>query len=158
MVPTNYLNEYHLQFLKLFIDRGCRFLIIGGQARAVHDDARTRDLDVWVDISHANRPTAEQCISAWTVRYPLHAILQKPVSLQAGQQIKFPDADVMFLGPGDRATDIAPADGIDLLTSVGQNRFEDYYDRAYWEVVAGMRLPFLSQNDLDVISPTQTKT
>jgi hypothetical protein len=25
-----YFNEYHLQFLKLFVGRGVRFLIIGG--------------------------------------------------------------------------------------------------------------------------------
>jgi hypothetical protein len=81
------LDEYHLQFLKLLVDRDCRFLIIGGQARAVHHGTRTRDLDVWVDVSNMNRPTAEQCISAWVAKHPLHAILQTPVSLRTGQQV-----------------------------------------------------------------------
>ena len=85
------LNEYQLEFLKLFVDRGCRFLIVRGQARAMHQGTRTRDLDIWVDISQTNKPTAEQCISAWIARYPVHAILQTPVLLQAGQQIKFPE-------------------------------------------------------------------
>jgi hypothetical protein len=80
------------------------------------------------------------------------------VSLRPGQQIKFPDADAMFLGAGDRPTDIEPAGGIDFLTSVGSASFKDLYDRAYWKNVASTRLPFLSQNDLDAISPPKTKT
>jgi len=76
------LNEYHLQFLKLLIDRSCRFLIIGGQARAVHHFTPTRDFDVWVDVSQSNKLIAEQCISAWMARYPLHApFLPRSLSL-----------------------------------------------------------------------------
>lgn len=152
------LNEYQKQFLKLLVDSNCRFLIIGGQARAVHHGTRTRDLDIWVDVSDTNRSTAEQCVSAWVAKYPLHAILKAPVSLRTGQQIKFPDADVMFLGAGDEPIDIGPADGIDFLTSVGPASFREFYGRVDWKDATGMQLPFLSQNDLDVISPSKTKT
>lgn len=80
-------------------------------------------------------------------------------TLRTGQQIKFPDADVMFLGAGDEPKDIGPADCIDFLTSVwSSSSFEDCYDRAHWKDVADMRLPFLSRNDLDVVSPSKTKT
>ena len=93
------LNEYHLQFLKLLVERDFCILLIGGQARAVYNGMRTRDLDVGVDVSHSNKPIAGQCISAWVARYPLHApFLQRPVSLRSGQPIKFPDADVFFFG------------------------------------------------------------
>lgn len=152
------LNQYQLQFLKLLVDRCCRFLVIGGQARAVHHGTRTQDLDVWVDVSNANRSTAEQCLLAWLAKYPLHAFLPTPLSLRAGQQIKLPDAEAMFLGAGGEPKDIGPADGIDFLTSVGSASFEDYYDRAYWKDVADCKLPFLSQNDLDAISPAKSKT
>jgi hypothetical protein len=93
---------------------------------------RTRDLDVWVDVSHSNKPIAGQCISAWVARYPLHApFLQRPVSLRSGQQIKFPDADVFFLGTDELPKEISPADGIDVLTSIKFVAFDDFFQRVH---------------------------
>ena len=60
------LNEYHLQFLHNFTDHGVRFLIIGGQARHVHNGSVTRDLDPWVAIDPASTPSLERALVRWS--------------------------------------------------------------------------------------------
>lgn len=151
------LNEYHLQFLQLLVRRGARFLIIGGQARTVHHGTRTRDLDLWVDISADHVAASEQCVNAWSAKHPVHALLPIPVQLAPNQQIKFPDADAWFIGTGGEPKEIGPPDGIDILTSVGSADFAAHFDRADWRQTAGTRLPFLGLVDLDAISPAKSK-
>jgi hypothetical protein len=152
-----YFNEYHLQFLKLFVERGVRFLIIGGQARAAHHGTRTRDLDVWVDISVANRPSIDNALFAWAAKYPTHSAssFSPPLQLRPNVQIKFPDAEVLFLGADGEPHEIGPEDCIDVLTSIGSADFVEHYARAEWRDVAGLHLPFLALTDLDTISPAK---
>jgi hypothetical protein len=90
MSPRSYLNEYQLQFLKLLVDRRCRFLIIGGQARSIHEGTVTRDLDVWVDLSSANRPTLDLTLLAWATEHRIHSsadFSQTPLPLRPCVQI-----------------------------------------------------------------------
>jgi hypothetical protein len=155
----NRLNEYHLQFLQPLVERGVLFMIVGGQARSIHEGAVTRDLDIWVDISPSNRPALDHCLIAWATKYPMHsaASFSPPLPLRRNVQIQFPDADVLFLGDNNELSEIGPEDGIDVLTSIGSSSFGEFYGRAHWEQVAGLKLPFLARNDLEKISPPKSR-
>ena len=62
------LNEYQLQFLRNFTDFGVRLLVIGGQARHVHNGSVTRDLDLWVAIDPEILPA--DCVDVLTMYAP----------------------------------------------------------------------------------------
>ena len=89
------LNEYHLQFLHHLMDHGVRFLIVGGQARYVHHGNRTRDLDLWVDISVGSRPALEKALVEWSKKNPAHTHrpVTSPINFSPKGQQKFPDAE-----------------------------------------------------------------
>jgi len=129
MLPSSCLNEYHLQFRKLLVERGTRFLIVGGQARALHEGSNTKDLDVWVDISDDNRSALDECVITWVEHNPMRSLqdFSPPLPWRAGVQIKFPDADVLFLGADGEPAEIGPDDCIDLFTSIGEANFEEFY-------------------------------
>jgi hypothetical protein len=152
MTVQHRLNEYHLQFLRSMVRGGVRFLVIGGQARFVHHGTITRDLDLWVDISAQNRPQLVRCLMAWKAEYPVHYFADIS-ALRPGFQIKIPDADVCFMGRDNRPAELLVADGIDILTSIGDADFNEYYDRAVLKSIDGQDVPFLSSDDLDAISP-----
>jgi len=141
------------------VRRGVRFLVIGGQARFVHDGATTRDLDLWVDISPQNRPVLGQCLLEWKAKYPVHSMVDfsPPLRLRAGVQIQLPDADVWFLGRDNQPAELLFADRIDILTSIGDADFNEYYARAVLKPIDGQDVPFISAGDLEAISPS-TKT
>jgi hypothetical protein len=149
------LNEYHLQFLDLIVQRGVRFLIIGGQARAVHEGSTTRDLDLWVDISARNRPALDLALITWATEHPLHSSgnFSFPLPLRPGVQIKFPEDDVLYLDASNEPAAIGPLDCVDILTSIGAACFCEFYDRAEWRGTVGITLPFLARSDLETISP-----
>jgi hypothetical protein len=149
------LNEYHLQFLRLFADRGVRFLVIGGQARFAHFGTPTRDLDLWVDLSPKNRQPLEQALVDWKAKYPIHTLMDilRPLALRPKVQIKFPDADAWFKRQDGEFAEILVQDGIDILTSIGDADFDFYYERAATKVIDGINIPFLGADDIDVISP-----
>jgi hypothetical protein len=156
MILQQGLNEYHLQFLRPMVRRGVRFLVIGGQARFVHHGTRTRDLDLWVDISPQNKLALGQCLSDWKTRYPLHSMVDFsiPLPLRPGVQIKLPDADVLFLDRDGQPKELSVADGIDILTSIGNANFDEFYARAVMKPIDGQDVHFLSVGDLDAISPS----
>lgn len=151
------LNEYHLQFLGLFNKRTVRSIVIGGQARFIHHGVATRDLDIWVDISPVNRLALDQCLMDWSSEHPLHTMppLSFPLRWEEKRQIKFPDADVMYMRRNGEPAEIAVADGIDVLTSIGDADFGAFFDRATSKTVDGLDILFLAAQDLDVISPAK---
>jgi hypothetical protein len=156
MMLQHCLNQYHLQFLRALALGEVRYLVIGGQARFAHQGVRTRDLDLWVDISSQNRPALDQCLVAWKIEHPMHTevdLSSVPLSLRPGLQIKFPDADVWFMGRDNEPAEILPVDGIDILTSIGDADFSAYYDRAVRTLIDGLEIPFLAADDLEAISP-----
>ncbi len=148
------LNEYHLQFLRLFGGRGVRFLVIGGQARFAHHGIATRDLDIWVDISSANRAALDHCLIEWKTRHPLHTLadMSQPLALRPNVQIKFPDADAWFETSDGEPAEILVQDGIDVLTSIGEANFKFFYERASTMVIDGLKIPFLAAEDIEAIS------
>jgi hypothetical protein len=157
---TPCLNDYHLQFLRLLTDRSARFIIIGGQARYVHHRTRTRDLDIWIDISAQNRPAIDRCLYSWALEHPQHSKLDfnPPLTLRPGVQVKFPDTRdaVYYLDRSGEPTEISHEDCIDVLTSVREADFDEFYRRAYWQMIEGMNLPFLAAGDLQAISPAKS--
>jgi hypothetical protein len=157
MTLQHRLNEYHLQFLRSMLRGGVRFLVIGGQVRFVFQGTATRDLDVWVDISPQNRPALDQCIASWNAKYPLHnlADFSPPLPLRAGLQITFPTDDVWFMGPDNEPAELLVADGIDILTSIGDADFNEHYARAVMRPIDGQNVPFICADDLEVISPVK---
>lgn len=152
------LNEYHLQFLHNFTDLGVRFLIIGGQARHAHNGSVTRDLDLWVAIDPASVPILERALLRWSQNHPLHTQwpLTSPISFSPKRQLKFPDAECWFTTRAGDPMEILPADGIDILTSIGDHDFDVFYHRAFTQCVDGMALPFLSAGDLPIVSPAKS--
>jgi hypothetical protein len=149
------LNNYHLQFLSLLHGRDVRFLVIGGQARYQHFGASTRDLDVWVDTSPKNRPALDQCLVDWKESHPLHTLMEisHPLAIRPNVQLKFPDADALYLRSNGESAQILVEDGIDILTSIGEADFDVYYDRATYKILSGMKIPFLAADDIEVICP-----
>jgi hypothetical protein len=148
------LNDYHLQFLHLLHHRGARFLVIGGQARYAHFGTPTQDLDIWVDISAKSRPALDHCLVSWKEEHSLHTLMcvSHPLELRPNVQIKFPDADALYLKSNGEMAEISAEDG-DILTSIGEADFESYYDRASQKLVHGLKLPFLAVDDIEAISP-----
>jgi hypothetical protein len=149
------LNDYHLQFLHRLTDAGVRFLVIGGQARRVHDGSETRDLDIWVDIEPQSRRALETVLLAWSAAHPLHTAqpLTAPLALRPNVQIQFPDADCLYMTRDGIPAPIPTTDRIDILTSVGQHDFEQFYARALTHSVEGMDLKVLSRDDMSIIIP-----
>lgn len=152
------LNEYHLQFLHHLTGLGVRFLIIGGQARHVHDGSATRDLDLWVDIDPGSIPALEKALVQWSELHQSHThrrLTSQTINLRPGVQQKFPDADCWFMTRANEPREILEADRIDVLTSIKDHRFDIFYARAFSHRVDGIDLPFLSKDDLPVISPRE---
>jgi hypothetical protein len=152
------LNEYQLQFLHNFTDLGVRFLIIGGQARHVHNGSVTRDLDLWVAIDPASTPSLERALVRWSEEHPLHTArpVTSPINFSPKGQQRFPDAECSFMTRAGDPMEILPADGVDILTLGEGYDFDAFYDRAFAQRVDGMALPFLSTGDLPIISPAKS--
>lgn len=151
------LNEYHLQFLRRLTKSNVRFIVIGGQARAFHFGSYSRDLDLWVDISDAQKPLLEKALLSWAETYPAHTYpeLRGPLPIYPNMQLKLPDTDgCYYLGSDGEPVEIGPEDGIDLLTSVADADFEQtYFQTVVAQLGDGILLRLLSPDDLDRISP-----
>jgi len=149
------LNEYHLQFLHNFTDLGVRFLIIGGQARHVHNGSVTRDLDLWVAIDPASTPSLEKALLRWSEEHPSHTArpVTSPIKFFPKGQQRFPEAECSFMTRAGDPIEILTADGVDILTSIKDHDFDAFYHRAFTRCVDGMALLFLSAGDLPIISP-----
>jgi hypothetical protein len=154
------LNEYQIQFLRLLVAHGVRFLIIGGQARHIYSKAPTRDLDIWADILDASKNALENALVEWSSTHPNHSDsrIEKPAPLRPGVQIKFPDADAAYLDSKGTLQTITASDGIDILTSIGHAIFTEYYERAATTEVNGITVRVPIQSDLENLKSPDTKS
>ncbi len=124
------LNPDFQEFLRSFVDRDVRFLIVGGYALAAHGHPRyTKDLDVWVwtDPSNARRVVAA-----------LEAFGFGGLGL-AASDFEEPDVVVQLGREPQR---------IDILTFATGLGFEDAYEHRVVVDVGGLRVPFISVDDL----------
>lgn len=148
------LNQYHLQFLSMLDEQCARAIIIGGQARYFHLGTSTRDLDLWADVADS-RSQLESALFLWKCRYSAHSILdlEPPVALRPAVQIKFPDADALFINSDGELSEILIEDGIDLLTSVGAYNFDLIWKSSVDADLGLKHVKMLCRTDLDIISP-----
>ncbi len=124
------LNRDFNEFLRLFVDHKVRFLIVGGYALAAHGHPRyTKDLDVWVWPDPTN---ATQIISA------LESFGFGGLGLETSD---FADPEIVVqLG--------REPNRIDLLTFATGLDFESAYTNRLIIEIGGVKVPFLSRNDL----------
>lgn len=149
------LNGYHIQFLRNLDDYHVRFLVIGGQARWLHWNTPTRDLDVWVDISDANRPALEKSLIAWKKRYPIHTqeTMEPPLPIRPKVLIQFPDRDNVYYFQTDEGGigEIKYEDRVDVLFSADVKglEFEECFQRSVLHQVDGIDIRCLAETDLE---------
>jgi len=144
------LNPYQKQFLQNFLSHRVRFVVIGGMARFHYHDIPTRDLDVLVDIG-ATRLATEHALLAWATRYPAHTLrdMTPPLALRPMVQVKFPDDVCLYMDEGGEIREIAPEDGVDILTTIPVGDFDDLYLRSKVVMLSGLVLRMLSHEDLE---------
>jgi len=124
------LNRHFREFLKLLIEHGIRFVVVGGYAVGIHGFPRyTGDMDVFVSIDAENAARLKR----------------------AFEQFGFGDlglAESDFLHP-DSVIEIGrePAK-IQVLTGIDGVDFEDAYANRIDAELDDLRIPFLGFDDL----------
>ena len=81
--------------------------------------------------------------------------MSRPLALRPGVQIKLPDANCLFLSASRDIHAIGPDDGVDVLTSIGKHAFAEFYDRAAVRSIDGRAVAFLSESDIETVSPAK---
>jgi hypothetical protein len=124
------MNRDFAEMLAALSAAGAEFLVVGAYALAAHGYPRaTGDLDIWV------RPSAENAERVWQALVgfgaPLHEITRADLHTPG---------IVFQIG-------MVPC-RIDLLTSISGVSFDDAWSRRVVLVVAGVKAPFLSREDL----------
>lgn len=126
------MNQDFLDLLRLLLDAGARFLVVGAHAMAVHGVPRaTGDLDIWVDPDPAN---AER---AW------RALLQFGAPVRemgvAREDLETPGV-VLQIGQPPRR--------IDLLTQISGLSFAEAWPNRTTHAIESLAVPFIGRNDL----------
>ena len=124
------LNEDYRDMLQILLDNEVRFLIVGAYALGAHGYPRaTGDFDIWVDTAPDNSKKI----------YTSLAKFGSPLSDLSEQT--FTEEGIIF------QIGIAPR-RIDISTHIDGVRFSDAY-RAHENIeVEGLKIPFISKNDL----------
>lgn len=124
------LNRDFKEFVKSFIDRDVRFLIVGGYAVAAHGYPRyTKDLDVWIWADPGNAARVLAALSDFGFG---------ELGLQEAD-FQRPDTVVQLGREPQR---------IDILTSLTGLDFEDVYARHVKVLVDDLQVPFIAIGDL----------
>ena len=124
------LNPDFQEFLRSFVSRDVRFLIVGGYALAAHGHPRyTKDLDVWVWADSSN---SERIIAALE-EFGFGDLGLTPTDFEA------PDVVVQLGREPQR---------IDILTFATGLDFEEAYRHRVLVDVGGLTVPFISVDDL----------
>lgn len=129
MDPKSLDNDFR-EFLQSLNDHGVEYLVIGGHAVAFHGYPRaTADLDVWVAVHPDN---AARLVSA--LRH-------------FGFDLPELNTD-LFLRP-DRVVRMGvPPNRIEIQTGIDGVNFEDCRPRGIASELDGVRIPFISLEDL----------
>lgn len=124
------LNPDFQEFLRSFVGHDVRFLIVGGYALAAHGHPRyTKDLDVWVWTDPSN---AQRVVTALE-EFGFGGLGLTPAD--------FEDPDVVVqLGREPQR--------IDILTFATGLVFTEAYEHRVLVDVGGLRVPFVSVDDL----------
>jgi hypothetical protein len=124
------MNRDFIDMLSALSDAGAEYLIVGAHAVAVHGHPRaTGDLDIWV------RPSPDNAERVWRAleRFgaPLHNLTRADLSSD----------DLVF------QIGVAP-NRIDILTDIGQLRFDDAWRTRVTVEVQGMRVAVIGRDEL----------
>jgi len=124
------MNRDFAEMLGALSAAGAEFLIVGAHALAAHGRPRASgDLDIWI------RPTGQNAKRVWEALVSFGA----PLKELRVEDLSAPDV-VFQIG-------VVPA-RIDLLTSVTGLGFDEAWSRRVAIEVDGLRLPFISREDL----------
>jgi hypothetical protein len=126
------VNEDFLDLLRLLLDAGARFLVVGAHAMAVHGVPRaTGDLDIWVDPDPANADRAWRALLGFGAPVREMGIVR--------EDLETPGVVVQIGQPPRR---------IDLLTGVSGLSFAEAWPNRVEHATGGLVVPFLGRADL----------
>jgi predicted nucleotidyltransferase len=124
------LNEDYREMLQGLSDSEVRFLVVGAYAMGAYGYPRaTGDIDIWVDSTIENSKRVYTALARFGA--PLGSISEST----------FTEPGIVF------QIGIAPR-RIDILTHIDGVRFWDVYESKEIIEVDGLKIPFLSQDDL----------
>lgn len=124
------LNEDYKEMLQILLNNEVRFLVVGAYAMGAHGYPRaTGDMDIWVEASKENSSKVYRSLAQFG----------SPVS--ALSEETFCETGIVFqIGVAPRR--------IDILTYIDGVNFEEGYRGKKVIEVEGLRIPFLSKEDL----------
>ncbi len=116
--------------LEVFDEEGVEYLLIGGYAVAFHARPRmTKDIDLWVAATEANRARVERAL----VRFGAPARIVETFRMAAIDEI-------VYIG--------SPPVRVDLLQRIPGVEFEHAYSRRFTGEWEGVRVSVISVEDL----------
>lgn len=119
------------EFVELCLQRGVRFLVVGGYAVVAHGHPRlTKDLDIWVWVESENATRVAEVLDEFGFG---------SVGLSA--------EDFAVEGPGVQLG--RPPNRIDILTSIDGVDFESCWERREEFPVGPLTVPFIGLDDLE---------
>jgi len=126
------VNRDFLDLLRLLLESGTRFLIVGAHAMAVHGVPRaTGDLDVWVDPDPANAERTWRALLAFGAPVEERGV--------AREDLETPGVVVQLGQPPCR---------IDLLTQITGLTFVEAWPNRTTHAIEGLAIPFMGRSDL----------
>jgi hypothetical protein len=112
------------------MEHGVRFLVIGGQARAIWDSYVTRDLDLWVEFNTMNLMRASHAYDAWADKYETHvspAYVGQLPNAKRNTQVFIPDDDVIFPLENGHVIQIDEHSKTDMLFGIHLDERDDEF-------------------------------
>jgi hypothetical protein len=126
------VNQDFIDLLRLLLDAGAGFLVVGAHAMAVHGVPRaTGDLDIWVDPAPANSERV------WRALLDFGAPVREMGV--AREDLETPGVVVQIGQPPRR---------IDLLTRVSGLSFAEAWPSRAIHSIEGLEVPFIGRDDL----------
>ena len=130
MTSSPHLSDDLKDLIKLFIDHGLEFMIVGGHALAVYGHPRfTRDLDVFIERDRENVRRLASAIAAFGI-----------VMSEASQAEMTNNPDAMIrIG--------APPNQVDVLNNISGVTFEECAPQRMYVTIGEIDVPFISLQD-----------
>ncbi len=126
------MNEDFQDILRLLIEAGARFVVVGAHALAVHGVPRaTGDLDIWIDREPANAERVWDALVSFGAPVEAMGVARRDLET-AGTVIQ--------VG--------LPPRRIDLVTAITGVDFPDAWTSRVVHRVAGLEVPFIGRPEL----------
>ena len=126
------MNQDFLDLIRLLVQAGARFLVVGAHAMAVHGVPRaTGVLDIWVDAESANAERAWRALLEFGAPVRETGIVRK--------DLETPGVIIQIGQPPRR---------IDVLTGISGLSFAEAWPNRTEHIIEGLAVPFLGRDDL----------